>query len=189
LRRYPTPAIKMVEEDEATADIKEIYGDIKSTLGIDFVPNMYKLMAPNPPQGVRRPSPFQGGALRYQIRQQKMVICRYFKPSSGLEPETPSLPWKFRSVTRVHARSFATQFFLQIHLSQAVAMRRETTRVSFLMCPFCVRCWVSIQTTRWRRLGPAPSRSANVMCQPPLAFSAFHWSPVRKTNNRNRPGV
>jgi alkylhydroperoxidase/carboxymuconolactone decarboxylase family protein YurZ len=43
------PAIKMIEEDEATADVKEIYGDIKSTLGIDFVPNMYKLMAPKPP--------------------------------------------------------------------------------------------------------------------------------------------
>ncbi len=42
------PAIKMVEEDEATDGVKEIYGDIKSTLGIDFVPNMYKLMAPNP---------------------------------------------------------------------------------------------------------------------------------------------
>jgi alkylhydroperoxidase/carboxymuconolactone decarboxylase family protein YurZ len=43
------PAIKMIEEDEATADVKEIYGDIKSRLEIDFVPNMYKLMAPNPP--------------------------------------------------------------------------------------------------------------------------------------------
>lgn len=43
------PAITMVEENEATDEVKEIYGDIKSTLGIDFVPNMYKLMAPNPP--------------------------------------------------------------------------------------------------------------------------------------------
>lgn len=42
------PAIKMVEEDEAVDEVREIYGDIKSTLGIDFVPNMYKLMAPNP---------------------------------------------------------------------------------------------------------------------------------------------
>ena len=22
-----------------------------------------------------------------------MLICRYFKPSDGLEPSTPSLPW------------------------------------------------------------------------------------------------
>jgi alkylhydroperoxidase/carboxymuconolactone decarboxylase family protein YurZ len=43
------PAIRMIEEDEATDDVKQIYGDIKTTLGIDFVPNMYKLMAPKPP--------------------------------------------------------------------------------------------------------------------------------------------
>jgi hypothetical protein len=43
------PAIRMVEEDEATDEVRELYGEIKSTLGIDFVPNMYKLMAPNPP--------------------------------------------------------------------------------------------------------------------------------------------
>ena len=43
------PAIKMVEEDEATDEVKEVYDDIKSTLGTDFIPNMYKLMAPNPP--------------------------------------------------------------------------------------------------------------------------------------------
>jgi hypothetical protein len=39
------PAIAMIEEDEATTEVKEIYSDIKSTLGIDFVPNMYKLTA------------------------------------------------------------------------------------------------------------------------------------------------
>lgn len=43
------PAIKMVEETEAEGRVEEIYGEIKETLGIDFVPNMYKLMAPNPP--------------------------------------------------------------------------------------------------------------------------------------------
>ena len=41
-------AIKMVEEDEAPDEVKVLYEDIKGTLGIDFVPNMYKLMAPNP---------------------------------------------------------------------------------------------------------------------------------------------
>jgi hypothetical protein len=38
-----------------------------------------------------------------------------------------------------HARSLAAQFFLQIGLLQAVEMRREASRVSFRMCPFCVR--------------------------------------------------
>jgi hypothetical protein len=36
---------------------------------------------------------------------------------------------------------------LQIWLLQAVEMRRETSRVSFLMCPFCVRALVSPSTT------------------------------------------
>jgi alkylhydroperoxidase/carboxymuconolactone decarboxylase family protein YurZ len=43
------PAIKMVEEADATGRVEEIYQEIKDGLGIDFVPNMYKLMAPNPP--------------------------------------------------------------------------------------------------------------------------------------------
>ena len=41
-------AIKMVEEAEATGTVKYIYDEIKDTFEIDFVPNMYKLMAPNP---------------------------------------------------------------------------------------------------------------------------------------------
>ena len=40
--------IKMVGEDEATGRTKEIYKDIRESLGIDFVPNMYKVMAGKP---------------------------------------------------------------------------------------------------------------------------------------------
>ena len=40
--------IRMVEEQDATGKVREIYDDIKVTLGIDFVPNMYKVMAPKP---------------------------------------------------------------------------------------------------------------------------------------------
>jgi len=40
--------VKVVEESEATGKVKEIYEDIKKTLGIDFVPNMYKAMANKP---------------------------------------------------------------------------------------------------------------------------------------------
>ncbi len=43
-------------------------------------------------------------------------VRRFFKPSDGLEPSTPSLPWRFLGVTRVHARSLATRFLLQIGL-------------------------------------------------------------------------
>jgi len=39
---------KMIAEDEATGKVKEIYNDIRQTLGIDFIPNMYKAMAPKP---------------------------------------------------------------------------------------------------------------------------------------------
>jgi len=39
---------KMVEEADATGKVKDIYEEIKSGLGIDFVPNLYKVMAPRP---------------------------------------------------------------------------------------------------------------------------------------------
>ena len=38
----------MIEESEATGKVKEIYDEIKKTLGIGFVPNMYKALANNP---------------------------------------------------------------------------------------------------------------------------------------------
>jgi hypothetical protein len=57
----------------------------------------------------------------------------------------------FRGVKRGHARSLATQFLLQIALVQAVEMRREASRVSFLMCPFCVRVVLPTKTTPLRQ--------------------------------------
>jgi alkylhydroperoxidase/carboxymuconolactone decarboxylase family protein YurZ len=41
-------SIKMISEEEATGKVKEIYEEIKSELGIDFVPNLYKVMASKP---------------------------------------------------------------------------------------------------------------------------------------------
>lgn len=41
-------SIKMIPEEEATGKVKEIYEDIKHTLGISFVPNLYKVMAAKP---------------------------------------------------------------------------------------------------------------------------------------------
>ena len=41
-------SVGMISEDEATGKVKEIYQEIKESLGIDFVPNMYKVMARNP---------------------------------------------------------------------------------------------------------------------------------------------
>lgn len=41
-------SIRMISEDEATGSVKEIYDDIKQTLGIEFVPNLYRVMAAKP---------------------------------------------------------------------------------------------------------------------------------------------
>lgn len=40
--------VTMIPEDEATGRVKEIYDEIRQSLGVDFVPNMYKLMATKP---------------------------------------------------------------------------------------------------------------------------------------------
>lgn len=41
-------SIKLIDESDATGKTEAIYEDIRSSLGIDFVPNMYKAMAVNP---------------------------------------------------------------------------------------------------------------------------------------------
>ncbi len=41
-------SIAMIAEEQATGKVKEIYDDIKVTLGIDFVPNLYRVMAVKP---------------------------------------------------------------------------------------------------------------------------------------------
>ncbi len=38
----------MVSEAQATGRIREIYDEIKTQLGIDYVPNLYKAMAAKP---------------------------------------------------------------------------------------------------------------------------------------------
>ncbi len=38
-------SIKLISEEEATGRVKEIFEEIKKTLGIDFVPNLYRAMA------------------------------------------------------------------------------------------------------------------------------------------------
>ena len=41
-------SIKLIPEEEATGKVKDIYEEIKSQLEIDFVPNLYKVMASKP---------------------------------------------------------------------------------------------------------------------------------------------
>ena len=40
-------SIKMIDENNASGKVKEIYDEIKNSLGIDFVRNLYKVMAHN----------------------------------------------------------------------------------------------------------------------------------------------
>lgn len=40
--------VKMIAEEDATGRVAEIYDEIKNSLGIDFVPNLYKVMAVSP---------------------------------------------------------------------------------------------------------------------------------------------
>ncbi len=40
--------VGIVKDSEATGKVRIIYDDIKSSLGIDFIPNMYKVMANKP---------------------------------------------------------------------------------------------------------------------------------------------
>ena len=41
-------SVQLVPEEEATGKVKDIYKNIQKTLGIGFVPNMYKALATNP---------------------------------------------------------------------------------------------------------------------------------------------
>ena len=43
-------SIGVVEEEDATGKVATTYEEIRSTLGIDFVPNMYRALAVNPDQ-------------------------------------------------------------------------------------------------------------------------------------------
>jgi alkylhydroperoxidase family enzyme len=41
-------SVKLIPEDEAAGKVKALYDEIKTKLGTDFVPNLYKAMASNP---------------------------------------------------------------------------------------------------------------------------------------------
>ena len=41
-------SVKLISEEEATGKVKDLYEEIKASLGIDFVPNLYRAMAANP---------------------------------------------------------------------------------------------------------------------------------------------
>jgi alkylhydroperoxidase/carboxymuconolactone decarboxylase family protein YurZ len=40
--------VRMIPEEEATGRVRDVYEEIKARLGIDFVPNLYRVMAQKP---------------------------------------------------------------------------------------------------------------------------------------------
>jgi hypothetical protein len=75
----------------------------------------------------QRAPPYQGGALPCQERQQKAAICSGFvvskEPSDGLEPSTPSLPWRF-SASAAGRRNRASRlgFLVSVRLGGALGL-------------------------------------------------------------------
>ena len=41
--------VKMVEENSATTEVREVYDDIKKTREINYIPNIWKTLATPPP--------------------------------------------------------------------------------------------------------------------------------------------
>ena len=74
------------------------------------------------------------------------------EPSDGLEPSTPSLPWRSRGGTGGHARAQVDTFFLQIRPVRRVARVRACPRVLDLMYPSRTRMDVVCLETAWRCL-------------------------------------
>ena len=92
----------------------------------------------------RFPHPSERGKCR-SARIQKTPFCGAFaEPSDGLEPSTPSLPWRFGSVTRVHARSLASMFVLQIGSSARDNNERACPDVLGLAYPSRTRLSLSV---------------------------------------------
>jgi hypothetical protein len=46
--------------------------------------------------------------------EKELISCAFAEPSDGLEPSTPSLPWRFEGGTGGHGRTLAITLFLQI---------------------------------------------------------------------------
>ena len=57
------------------------------------------------------------------------------KPSDGLEPSTPSLPWRFTGGTGGHGRALAITFFLQGGSLRCLSDARTCPRVLKLTYP------------------------------------------------------
>jgi len=78
----------------------------------------------------------------------KIPFCGAFaEPSDGLEPSTPSLPWRSPGGTGVHGRTLEITFFLQIASSRCISRARACPRVPALVYPSRTRGLLSVFKT------------------------------------------
>jgi hypothetical protein len=91
-------------------------------------------------------------AMGQRSRSKKPPICSgFFKPSGGLEPPTPSLPWRFRGGSDGHGRALAATFHLQIAASCCSWRAGVCPRVHRLSYPSRTRGVLSLQNKQQRR--------------------------------------
>ena len=105
------------------------------------------------------PVSYPRDADRASRKTTKRPICRVFvKPSDGLEPSTPSLPWRSRGGAGGHRRALAITFLLQIELLPRVDRARACTRVPTLMYPSRTRDALPVLVTENARTRRLPAR-------------------------------
>ena len=67
------PTIRLVEESEASPEVKSIYADVKQHFGLDFVPSVFKAIANNPEslkaqwEGLKQDEDYWGKETAYLI--------------------------------------------------------------------------------------------------------------------------
>jgi hypothetical protein len=85
--------------------------------------------------------------MQTEAREEVRICGTFAKPSDGLEPSTPSLPWRFRGGTGGHRRALAITFLLQIVPSRRVSRARACPLVRGLMYPSRTRGVLSVLET------------------------------------------
>ena len=118
----------------------------------------------------------------------------FSKPSDGLEPSTPSLPWRFRGGNRVHARSLAATFVLQIRRWQCVASARTCPLVLSLLYPSRTRGVLSVRTTNNGGVDAGLSQPGRLVDDPAHSRSrprydrrVIEWAVILASRTAGRP--
>ena len=105
------------------------------------------------------------------------------EPSDGLEPSTPSLPWRFSGGTGVHGRALTLTFLLQTamqHVPGVPARDRACSGSRTRVVP-AGRCLFSKRTTAdWTRLIITPALGAVFARLPELISSSKYPSNGRQ---------